>query len=167
MNRLVAFFDRVLGTCLMLLMLSIVLTVTWQVLARYVLQAPSSGSEELARFLLIWIGLLGSVYCYRTQMHLGLNIVTKKMTTNNQKYAELFSQVIVLIFASAVLVLGGAKLVHLTFNPIQTSAALGIEVGFIYCILPLSGLLFCFYASIEIFTLIFKTSNNKEFSNGN
>jgi len=149
MNKLISILDAFIEKLLMLLMLCIVLSVTWQVLSRYLLQSPSSVSEEIARFLLIWISLIGAVYCYRTKAHLGLNILTNKMLAKQQKIAAIFSHLMVFVFSGLVLVLGGVHLVELSFQPIQISPALGLPMGFIYSVLPISGLLLCFYSMIE------------------
>ena len=34
--------------------------VSWQVISRYLLAAPSSWTEEVARFLMIWVTFLGA-----------------------------------------------------------------------------------------------------------
>lgn len=147
------FIDRYLKVALVLLMFSIVATITWQVLTRYIMQTPSPGSEELARFLLIWIGMLGGVYAYRTRAHLGLNLVTEKMSENHKRSVAMFSHVMVFVFSALVLIVGGYNIVMLTLEPVQTSASLQIYMAFVYCVIPISGLLFCYYAVIEFLTL--------------
>ncbi|MEL6133172.1 MAG: TRAP transporter small permease subunit, partial [Bacteroidota bacterium] len=54
--------DQVLGGFLAILMGMITLVVLWGVFTRYALGSQASWSEELARFLLVWIGLLGAAY---------------------------------------------------------------------------------------------------------
>jgi TRAP-type C4-dicarboxylate transport system permease small subunit len=63
-------------------MIMMVLNVAWQVLTRFVLQNPSSYTEELARYLLIWLGLLGAGYCVGQRSHLAIDIyrAAKKIT---------------------------------------------------------------------------------------
>jgi len=148
MNKLLAKVDYLIERLLMLLMLAIVLIVSWQVLSRYLLHSPSSVSEEVARFLLIWISLIGAVYCYRTKAHLGLDIITNKLAAKQQKIAALFTHVMVFLFSALVLVIGGIRLVTLAFEPIQRSPALDVPMGYIYCVLPLSGVLLCLYATM-------------------
>lgn len=153
MNKLISSLDWLISRALIVLMILIVATVTWQVLSRYLLQSPSSGSEELARFLLIWIGLLGAVYCYRTRAHLGLNIVTNKLPPQSQLMAAFVSHIMVLVFAVTTLLMGGYNLVTMALDPVQTSPALGIKVAHVYGILPLSGVLLCFYGLVAIVEL--------------
>jgi TRAP-type C4-dicarboxylate transport system permease small subunit len=153
MTKLIAGLDRIIERVLVTLMILIVLSVSWQVFSRYLLQTPSSTSEEIARFLLIWISMIGAVYCYRTKAHLGLNILTNKMKAKQKKNAELLSHVLIFCFSALVLVVGGSQLVNLSYHPVQTSPALNLPMGLIYLVLPISGLLFCFYAVVECFAL--------------
>lgn len=161
MNKFIKGIDFIIEKLLMVLMVLIVITVSWQVFSRYLLQAPSSTSEEIARFLLIWISMIGSVYCYRTKAHLGLNIFTNKLAPKQQKNAEFFSHFVVFIFSALVLVIGGCKLVNLSYHPVQVSPALNFPMGLIYLALPISGLLLCFYAVVECLALFGASDENK------
>lgn len=161
MTKLVQSLDRLIEVCLTLLMFLIVAAVSWQVLSRYLLHAPSSISEELARFLLIWISMIGAVYCYRTKAHLGLNLLTNKMKPQQQKQAAFFSHLMVFVFAAFVLVIGGSQLVQLSSDPLQLSPALSIPMAIIYLVLPLTGVLFCFYAMVECITTKRTSADNK------
>ena len=69
-------------------------------------------------------------------------------------------EVIVIIFCVLVMVYGGAELVSLTLELEQISAALGVKMGFIYSVLPLSGGLIIAYALVNI-TALWR-NNNKE-----
>ena len=79
MTKVVHAVDTVLKWFLASLMAAIVLVVSWQVISRFVLNAPSSITEELSRTLLIWIGMVGAAFAYRTGQHLGLDILTRKL----------------------------------------------------------------------------------------
>ncbi len=159
MNKVIHVIDKTLAISLMFLMIAIVLSVLWQVLSRYLLQSPSSGSEEIARFLLIWISLFGAAYSYRVKLHLGLDIVVKRMPAEKQVLTTIFCYLIVLIFSILVLILGGYYLVNLTFNPIQISPALGWHIGYVYSALPLTGILISIYAINDLY-LVFREHSN-------
>jgi TRAP-type C4-dicarboxylate transport system permease small subunit len=161
MNKIIQIIDKTLAFSLMFLMTAIVLSVLWQVLSRYLLQSPSSGSEEIARFLLIWISLFGAAYSYRIKLHLGLDIVVKIMPPTKQILATIFCHLAVLIFSALVLILGGYYLVSLTFNPIQISPALGLHIGYVYMALPLTGILISIYAINDLY-LMWKERFNVE-----
>ena len=149
-KRLIDGIDAVFRVMLALLMASMVLCVTWQVISRYLLGDPSSWTEELARFLLVWIGLLGASYAYHAKMHLGVDIFTRRFSGNAALLHARFVHAVVILFAATVLVYGGLQLIGLTYELRQYSPALGIPMAFVYCCLPLSGVMMIFYAVIAL-----------------
>lgn len=151
MNNLMTKIDRFLEHFLALLMVLMVVDVTWQVVTRFVLSQPSSFTEEIARFLLIWIGVLGAAYAYRKRAHLGLDLLTSKMAPAARRRANVVANLCCFGFAASVMVFGGINLVALTLDLRQTSAALQVPIGYIYTVIPISGLLICLYALNNIF----------------
>ncbi len=143
--------DNLLKWLLIFLMALMVVDVSWQVFSRFVLNAPSSYTEEIARFLLIWIGLLGASYAYKTKAHLGIDVLVKKFPPATEKMAYVGMHIISGLFALIVMVGGGIRLVYLALELEQTSAALGIPMGYIYMVVPLSGLFILYYALRFIF----------------
>lgn len=133
------------------LMAAMVLDVTWQVFTRFILDSPSAYTEELARFLLIWIGLLGAAYAYRRKAHLGLDILSQKLEGISARRLEIFISFVGILFASVIMIYGGIKLMWLTLELNQTSAALEVKVGYIYSAIPLSGALIVIFALDRIF----------------
>ncbi len=130
----------------MLLMSAMVLAVTWQVVSRYLLAAPSSWTEEVARFLLIWIGMLGTAYAFRTRLHIGLDLLPQRLTGAPARRLHRFTTGIIALFAAIVLLYGGGSLVLLTWELRQTSAALELPIAVVYSVIPLSGLLIFVYS---------------------
>ena len=141
LTRLADGVEKALGWLLVGLMSVMVVDVSWQVASRFIFQTPSSFTEELAGFLLIWIGLLGAAYGFRTRAHLGIDLLVTRLGGGWRKAAEVFSHLLVLLFALTTMVGGGIQLVQLAFRLEQISAAMGIRVGFVYLALPLSGVL--------------------------
>jgi TRAP-type C4-dicarboxylate transport system permease small subunit len=146
MNRITDRLDRYLAGFMVLLMGVLVCVVVWQVFARYLLGAPSSVTEEIARFLLIWIGLMGSAYAYRQNLHLAFDYFSMKLTGLKRYWLEIAIHVLIALFSVLVLVLGGSYLVNITWELRQSSAALGIPMAIVYLSLPLSGLFILLYA---------------------
>lgn len=128
------------------LMLLMVLDVSWQVFSRFILNDPSSFSEELARFLLIWIGFLGGAYAYRQYAHLGLDIIVSNLDGLKKRIVEGLSDVVCFLFSVIVLMYGGMKMVILTLDLQQLSAALQIKMGYVYLAIPLGGLLIMLFS---------------------
>ena len=146
MKTLLVRLDRILSVVLIALMSVLVLAIVWQVLSRYVAGAPSSVTEELARFTLIWTSLLGASYAFRHRMHLGLNLVTEKLVGKAKNYAEFTVLGVAAVFAFCILITGGGRLVLLTWELGQKTAVMGLPMALIYSAIPISGVLILFYA---------------------
>ena len=138
--------DRILYITLASLMGLMVLNVLWQVASRYVVNSPSSFTDELARYLLIWVGLLGAGYVTGKKLHLAIDLLPSRTTGKKAKNLAIFINTIVALFAMFVMVWGGLKLVYITLTLKQNSAALGLPLGFVYSVLPLSGILIIYYS---------------------
>lgn len=141
--------DRALEGLLVLFMSLMVLNVLWQVATRFLLRDPSSFTEEIARYLLVWVGILGGAYAVGKRIHLAIDLLPSKLEGRRKAMLELFIEVCIFVFAALVLVFGGSGLVWLTLDLGQTSAALQIPLGLIYLVLPLSGLLMMFYSALH------------------
>ncbi len=124
----------------MVIMGVLVLDVIWQVFTRFVLNNPSSWTEELAIILLIWVSLLGASVGFQRFSHLGVDYFVKKLSVRNRAVNDAVVYLLVAFFAGYVMVYGGCKIVSLTLMFEQRSAALGIKMGYVYLALPISGL---------------------------
>ncbi len=150
MTRVRKVVDRVLETTLAVLMAGMVLLVLWQVFTRFALRDPSSMTEELVRFGLIWVSLLGAAYGFGKKLHLSMDLLARRCGGRGRLGLEIFIQISVIAFALLVLVVGGSRLVDLTLALGQTSAALQIKRGYVYLALPFSGLVVMFYAALSL-----------------
>ena len=151
MQKMIKLLDTVLTRFLTGLMVLMVLAVTWQVFTRFIIRDPSSYTEELARFLLIWIGILGAAYALRTRAHLGIDLIAQRVGEKDRKRIQVTVYSTVIFFAFFVMVVGGIRLVNITFSLNQISAAMGIRMGYIYTVLPLSGILMIIYSLLLMF----------------
>jgi TRAP-type C4-dicarboxylate transport system permease small subunit len=146
MQKITNILDTVLKNALIILMVALVSAVSWQVISRYGFASPSSWTEEVARFLLIWIGVLGAAWAFRTGVHLGLDILPKKLTGKPALALKLVTLLVIVGFSVTVLIIGGGSLVALTWELKQYSAVLGLPIAFVYSVIPTAGALICFYA---------------------
>jgi TRAP-type C4-dicarboxylate transport system permease small subunit len=143
--------DKVIATMLVILMALMVLNVTWQVTSRYVFQDPSSFTDELSRYMLIWVGMLGAAYVAGKNEHLSIDIILTSLKEKPQKKVLILVSILVMTFALTVMVVGGTNLVYITFILAQKSAALQIPLAYVYGIIPFSGILVCYY---QIFIIV-------------
>lgn len=140
--------DVALGWALVVLMGVSVVNVLWQVFTRFVLDNPSSFTDELARYLLIWVSLFGAAYASGKRMHLAIDLLAMRLTGNASHWHGLFIELCIGLFALFVMIVGGWQLVSLSFLLGQTSAAMKIPLGFVYLALPASGALILFYVAV-------------------
>lgn len=144
--------DRTIATFSVLVMIALVLCVVWQVFSRYVLNQPSTLTDELARFLMIWVGLLGASYTVGAQRHLSIDFLAMMLPDHKKPLLGILINTLVLLFSGAVIVNGGLKLIEKTLATTQLSAALQIPMGYVYIVLPLSGAIMMFYSLYFILT---------------
>lgn len=145
-NRLKLAVDRVIAAFSVTVMIALVICVVWQVFSRYVLNQPSTLTDELARFLMIWVGLLGAAYTVGAQRHLSIDLLAMSLNKRKQTMLSLLINLLILAFAGSVIIIGGLKLIDKTLSTSQVSAAMQIPMGYVYIILPLSGAIMMFYA---------------------
>ena len=106
MTRINRKINKVVGFIIIFLMALIVLDVSWQVLSRFILKSPSSYTEELAGFLLIWIGILGAGYAYFNRAHLAIEIISGRLKGVKKQVINILINLMVLLFAFFIMVLG-------------------------------------------------------------
>jgi TRAP-type C4-dicarboxylate transport system permease small subunit len=138
--------DKIIEFALISIMSILVIDVLWQVFSRYVLADPSSFTDELAGFLLIWVGLLGAAYVAGKNEHLAIDLLLQKTKGAKKRRLQIFINAIVGVFALFVMVVGGSWLVYTRFYLGVTSAALALPLGYVYIIVPISGILTLYYS---------------------
>lgn len=161
MVKVKSIVDLVLKWILVTLMALMSINVLWQVFTRFVLQNPSSYTEELARYSLVWAGVLGAAYVAGNKMHLAIDLLSMKLKGKSKSFLEIFIQISVLVFAVVVMVIGGFRLVTITLTLNQISAALQIPLGYVYLAVPVSGFLIVFYS---IYHILDEIKNLKQMS---
>lgn len=138
--------NKILEFVLIKLLWIMLISVIWQVFSRFVLQAPSTFTDEISSYSLIWLGLLGAAYATGKKLHLAIDLLPKTMVDKSPIAFNAVIAITIFSFALLVMVIGGIRLCWLTFVFQQKSAALQIPLGYIYTVIPLSGFLICYYS---------------------
>jgi len=121
-----------------LLFAAIVVVVFAQVVSRFVFNAPFSWSEELARYLQVWLILLASAACVRRGLHLTVDYAVHSLGPRLERAMRLLALAGVIFFLGVVIV-SGIALIGATAN--QTTPALEIPIRVVYLALPIGALL--------------------------
>ena len=137
------------GFCI-LIMASLVACVVWQVFSRYVMNQPSTFTDEIARFAMIWVGLLGAAYTTGLQKHLAIDLFTGHLEGRKKYISVIFINACILAFALSAMIWGGWTLVAKVYSTGQVSPAMQIPMAYIYCVLPISGSIISYYSLLFI-----------------
>ena len=97
-NRLKLAVDRVIAAFSVAVMLALVVCVVWQVFSRYILNQPSTLTDELARFLMIWVGLLGAAL--GTAIYIALVGILPGVFSGINDYKYIITIGVALVFGS-------------------------------------------------------------------
>jgi TRAP-type C4-dicarboxylate transport system permease small subunit len=128
----------------------LVVDVLWQVFARLVLRNPSTVTEELATFMLIWVALLGAAVALGRGAHLGIDYFVGKLPARVKVFTEVIVFLCVAAFSFLVMVVGGIDLVASMLELGQESPALRIKMGYVYLAVPISGFFLTLYAAMGL-----------------
>jgi TRAP-type C4-dicarboxylate transport system permease small subunit len=137
---------RGLEYAVMFAMAALVLDVLWGVISRFVLGEQGRFTEELATYLLIWVSLLGASVAFSSGGHLGVDYFVGLLHESTRTLVTVVVNLMVALFAAAVMLYGGYVLVARTLESGQVSPAMEVQVGYMYMAVPISGafiLLFC------------------------
>lgn len=149
MEKMFKGISRFLEHALILIFSVLVLDVLWQVIARYA-GINSGFTEELSRFLLIWLAVLATAYSRSYKGQMAIDFIYAKLSKSNQYKLSLFIEMSILLFALFVMVIGGGNLVYITLKLHQLSPSLGWPVGVVYSVVPLSGSIIILFSIYHI-----------------
>ena len=152
MEKLRKTLNNVLNILAGVSFLAMVALTCWQVFTRYVLQNPSSWSEELVSYLFAWMALLGSSVVVGERGHMNIPILVDRMGPGAKKFFHVLAEVIACVFAAVILVLGGVQITNLVMG--QMTSSLGVPIGIFYIVLPLSGLINIVYTILNIIGIL-------------
>jgi TRAP-type C4-dicarboxylate transport system permease small subunit len=142
--------DHSLEILVMTVMAVLTVDVLWQVFTRFILKNPSTWTEELAIFLLIWVSLLGAAVALGRGAHLGIDYLVNKLSIKKKLCTEVFVFLCIALFSLCVMIIGGIDLVISTLKLGQVSPALGVEIGYVYLAIPISGFFLVLYSVIGL-----------------
>ena len=140
MEQLHKGINRTIELALLVIFGLLVIDVLWQVFARYVLNRSFSFTEEFARFALIWLSILGAAYLNGKREHLTMDFLLQKLNTDKLLRRRQIIEGLMLLFALVVMVIGGGNLVYTTLYLGQVSPAMHVSLGYVYAIVPISGI---------------------------
>ena len=151
--------NKVLGYTISALVGFMTLVCCWQVVTRFILNSPSKYTEEILRYALIWMTMLGVPYAYGKEKHLSINIITRTFSKKGSLMTKLLIEVIVIFLCITIFIVGGMMVTSNSAG--QISPALQMPMQLYYVGLPISGGLTILY-SVERILRFVKELSGKE-----
>ena len=127
--------ERIIRYLVLVLLSLMVIIVFANVVSRYYLHFSLAWSEEVARFMLVWLVFLGSFLAYVNDEHLGLDILVKKFPPLLRKSVAIGVNLLV-IFSLYAVMEGGYLMMIANFDWLSSAAE--IPQGYVYLIIPVS-----------------------------
>lgn len=140
--------NKFLSFACLILFAFMVIIGTYQIVVRYFLNSPSTVSEELLTYSFTWMALLSSAYVFGKRDHMRMGFFTDKIKGTPKKLLEIAIELLIILMVSGIMIFGGFSIMKLTMT--QKTASLGVPMGFIYTIIPITGILILIYSIINI-----------------
>lgn len=143
--------DLVLSSACAVVFGLMVIVGTYQIVTRYFFNSPSTVSEELLTYSFTWMALLASAYVFGKRDHMRMGFVADKLTGTPKKVLDIVIECLNMLLAASIMVYGGYTIMNLSMT--QITASLGIPMGVVYIVVPLSGILIVLYSILNIIDL--------------
>jgi len=128
--------DTTLNWALTIILTIMLVVVSAQIWYRFVLNDPLTWSEEVARYLFVWISFLGSAVGVRYNVHLGIDLIDKILSPKGRKIMTVLVNLLMQIFLGVVII-WGIRILHVV--QFQKSASLGIPMTYPYLAVPVGA----------------------------
>jgi len=161
--KIVDHFNRWLINLLALFFGLVTLLTIYQVFARYVLKSPLVWSEEIIRYAMIWIVLLGTVVALRKGLLVSVEIVLHLVPGKIKKVFEVLI-VILNIYFFFLFIKYGMTIVEITSA--QKVGALDLPVAVIYWAVPVTGVIGIINSLVVLIELLTKSVSEEDKQDG-
>ena len=153
------FIDRLLEFILIITIALMVGIVAWEVFARQVFKCSAAWASEAARFLQVFVALIGGSYCVKKGAHLGIDAFVRILPPRWKKASDIFVSIIILVFSVLILIWGGIIFIQTVGE--QRASAIPIKFKYLYLLFPISGFLNSIF-TIERIYLVFKEGGEEK-----
>ena len=143
LEKICAAINRWIEYLLFGLGFSMAILVAVQVFCRYILNSSLFWSEELARYMLVWLSFFGATVAYYRNLHPGVDTLTARLSASKQRIFTLLVHLTSMALAM-IMIISGTQFAW--FVRMQISPALSIHKWIILAVIPLSGALLFVYA---------------------
>ena len=125
--------NRATGWVLAALLLVMTVLITWQVIARFVIGSPLTFSEEVSRFAMIWMTMLGAAYAYRYGTLISVDVLTDIAGPRMTRVLRIGIALLSLAFAYVLLTQGFSITMRVAG---QTAPSTRVSMAWLYAAVP-------------------------------
>lgn len=125
-----------------------------QIFFRFVIHVPFPWSEELARYLMIWTGMVGSFVALREGRHIGVTLFVNWLPPKAAARVVIFVQVLMILF---LFILAKQGLALALMNLSQLSPAMRIPMFFSYLAIPVGAVLMIIELAAGVMQALYPT----------
>ncbi|WP_185985258.1 TRAP transporter small permease [Aureimonas mangrovi] len=137
-NRATHGLNWLVGWLIATLLAVMTVLITWQVFARYVMGSPLTFSEEIARFSMVWMTMLGAGYAFRYGALISVDIVSEFAPKRIARFVEISVVLLVAVFALVLLKEGWSLAERVSA---QTAPSTRISMLWLYGAMPAGAVL--------------------------
>jgi TRAP-type C4-dicarboxylate transport system permease small subunit len=149
--RKLLYFISIAAIALMLVI------IFFQVISRYIFGYTFDWSEELSRFLFVWVVFIGSALIIGDKGHMAVQLLPDMLSGKlSGFYLQIFIKLASLVFILLLIVQGSKMTRTMMF---QTAPALNLPMGIVYAIIPVSGVLMLLYLIRDSLVLFAENRN--------
>ncbi|RBW51446.1 TRAP transporter small permease [Marinobacter sp. F3R11] len=131
-------------------MVALIGVITLQVLSR-VLFSAVGWTEEVARFLLIWITFLAATLAFQRGRHIAVTFAVDILPGHLKQVSRIVATLSVIAFLVALVVIGYR---YMQVQSFQKSASLQISMTYVYAVIPISAAIMVWYALVDLAALL-------------
>ena len=139
--------DRLASWMVILLLTIMVVVTTAGVICRYGINSALSWSEELGRYLLVWVSFLGATLATYKRNHIGITLVYDRLPPTVQFWLGALVDIIIVIFMGSIL-FGGIETLPLI--RMRTAPTLFIPMSIPYLIMPVSAAMIMLHLLVRL-----------------
>ena len=147
--------------CIVFLVMTI-LIVLFQVFNRFWFNLPAPWTEEISRYIFVWLCILGITRGVRDNLHIKVDLVVGRFPEKVQTIIDFFINIVVIVLLSVVII-SGFKLLPLTVN--RKAATINISMYYLYVGIPASAIVMVIYLLINNVNILKSLFASRENSN--
>ncbi|WP_082043714.1 TRAP transporter small permease [Mobilicoccus massiliensis] len=140
--------DRLLSWACVALFSLLVIVVVWQVVTRQVLDSPAAWTDEVSRYLFVWVGFFATALVFSERGHLAVDVLGRLLPTAGRRALGVLIQLAIIAFALLLLVYGGLRALAGAWD--QHLQSIPFTLGQMYVVMPITGAIIAFYAFTEL-----------------